>query len=313
MAYQYPEELMFLKNRKAPQHHSDASFEGKWVVITGATSGIGLHTAFRFAKHQANLILVVRNEMNGRALQKDLIEQFKIHCECVIADFEDFALIENAALTINALKHPISILINNAGLHSTTFQRAKSGYEKVLMVNHLGSFYFTHLLMKSLLKNAHPRVIYVNSEGHRFAHFDPEDLDFNRRRYTGLRSYGASKSAQLLSVKVMAKRLGTKMTLIAMHPGDVKSNIGRNNGWLYRLFSKLIIQPILQEVEVASSALHYLALEPSLEANSGQFFHLTHPEVPAKHVQDEIFAAEVYAKTCAWVKLDASLILKEPV
>jgi NAD(P)-dependent dehydrogenase (short-subunit alcohol dehydrogenase family) len=307
--FQLPEELAFLKNRKAPQRQTEASFSGRWVVITGATSGIGLNTAFRFAAYQANLILVVRNQRNGEALRDDLIAQYGIACVCVVADFEDLNSVRSAADRVLALKLSIAVLINNAGIHSTTRVFTPSGFEQVFVVNHLASFLLTHQLMPSMAPQA--RVIFVNSEGHRFAHFDLEDPNFTRRFYTGLRSYGASKSAQLMCVRSMAKRLRKELTVIAMHPGDVRSNIGRNNGWLYRVFSKWFIQPNLQDVNIASSALHVLALASDIDQHSGAFFHLTQLEVPAKHVLDDALADRVYQKSCDWVKLEPVLMLKE--
>ena len=309
MAFQLPEELAFLKNRKAPQRHTEASFSGRWVLITGATSGIGLNTAFRLAAHQANLILVVRNQRNGEALRDDLIAQYGVECVCVVADFEDLNSVRTAAKTIVALKLPIAVLINNAGIHSTRRVITSSGFEQVFLVNHLAPFLLTHLLMPSLALRA--RIIFVNSEGHRFAHFDPDDPNFTTRLYTGLRSYGASKSAQLMCVRSMAKRLKKDVTVLAMHPGDVRSNIGRNNGWLYRLFSKFFIQPNLQDVNIASSALHVLALESDIDRHSGAFFHLTQLETPARHVLDDALADRVYQKSCDWVTLEPVLMLKE--
>jgi hypothetical protein len=73
------------------------------------------------------------------------------------------------------------------------------------------------------------------------------------------------------------------ITLNAMHPGAVQSEIGLNNGWLYRTFKKLIINRMLKRVENSAEALYYLAAEPSIQSIYGQYFYLTHPTMPAKH------------------------------
>lgn len=310
MKFTYPDELMFLKNSKAKQQHSELSLKGKVVVLTGATSGIGLATAHRFAQDKAHLILVIRNKQKGTKLKEELINQYNIHVDIVLADFLNFESIQAAAQEILSLTQTIDVLISNAGIHSTKLVVGASGFDNVLTVNHLSSFLFTHLLYPALVKKQ-GRVIYVNSEGHRFASFKSDDLLWKKRHYTGLRSYGASKTAQLLCVLEMAKQAESdNVTIIAMHPGDVKSNIGKNNGWLYRTFSKYAIQPFLKNVEVASNALHYLSVDPSITRNSGKFYHLTLLENPAKHASNATLAKEVYQKSCLWVNLSSNQLKK---
>jgi len=305
---QYPDELMFLKNRKRDQHHSDKTLTDKVVVLSGATSGIGLATAHRLAKAHAHLVLVVRNLEKGEALKETLVEAYGVQVELVYADFERFETVHAAAQKILSTHRRIDILINNAGIHSTKYRSSPSGFEHVLTTNHLSPFLLTQLLYPSLKRAHEGRIIFVNSEGHRFSRFDPHDISWTKRHYTGLRSYGASKSAQLLCVLELAKRTANdKVSVIAMHPGDVKSNIGQNNGWLYRLFSHLIIQPVLQDVAVASNALHFLCVDESIKQNSGQFYHLTHIEAPAKHVLDPKQALETYLQSCLWLNIETTL------
>jgi len=107
----------------------------------------------------------------------------------------------------------------------------------VFCVNHLAPFLLTNLLLDRMVKSAPSRIIQVNSEGHRFNGLKVDDINWTKRFYTGLRSYGASKTAQLLTVWQLAKELeGTGVTINAMHPGGVRTNIGNDNGKLYRLF-----------------------------------------------------------------------------
>jgi NAD(P)-dependent dehydrogenase (short-subunit alcohol dehydrogenase family) len=303
----YPDELIFLKNRKSPQKQSNLDLKDKRVVLTGATSGIGLATAHRLAKAQAELILIVRDHVRGQALKQELIDLYGVKVDLVIADFLEFETVRQAADSILNKYKKIDILINNAGIHSTKYKTSPSGFEQVLATNHLASFLLTQLLYP-LIRNAQGRIIFVNSEGHRFSRFIIEDIEWKKRHYTGLRSYGASKTAQLLAAQALAKRsVKDKVCVISMHPGDVKSRIGQNNGWLYRLFSRFFIQPILQDVMVASDALHFLSVDPSVLEHPGEFYHLTLIEKPAKHAQDEAFAEKVYQQTCAWLKLESSI------
>lgn len=312
MKFTIPDELMFLKNSKAIQHQSTLSLKDKVVVLTGATSGIGLACAHRFASDEARLILVVRSAQKGNDLKAELIQKYNTTVDVVIADFQVFDSIRAAANTVLELTDSIDVLINNAGIHSTKLIVGPSGFDQVLTINHLSPFLLTQLLYPALVKTQ-GRIIYVNSEGHRFASFKMDDLLWKKRHYTGLRSYGASKTAQLLSVLEMAKQAKKDgVTIIAMHPGDVKSNIGKNNGWLYRTFSKFVIQPFLKPVEVASNALHFLSVDPSIKNNSGKFYHLTLLENPAAHATNSTYAKRVVEASYTWVELTTSELKKMP-
>jgi NAD(P)-dependent dehydrogenase (short-subunit alcohol dehydrogenase family) len=157
----------------------------------------------------------------------------------------------------------------------------------VFCVNHLGPFLLTYLLLERLRQNAPARIIQVNSEGHRFGGLNLDDLDWKRRRYKGLKSYGASKIAQLMTVWEFADRLkGSGVTINAMHPGDVRTNIGNNNGPLYRWWLHHVTWHVLKDPVISGEALYYLAAAPELADVSGRFFHLTVDEIPAKHALD---------------------------
>jgi len=136
-------------------------------------------------------------------------------------------------------------------------------------------------------KSAPARIIQVNSEGHRFGGLDLDDLDWKHRRYTGLKGYGASKSAQLLTVWEFADRLkDSGVTINAMHPGDVRTNIGNNNGPLYRWWLHNVTWHVLKDPAISGEALYYLAAAPELAGVNGRFFHLTLDEKPAPHALD---------------------------
>ena len=82
-----------------------------------------------------------------------------------------------------------------------------------------------------------------------------------------------------------------------MHPGDVKTNIGQNNGWLYRLFSKLVIQRILKDPQISGESIYFLIADPSMDDVSGKYFNLTHEAIPAKHALDRELSKTVYQIT----------------
>jgi NAD(P)-dependent dehydrogenase (short-subunit alcohol dehydrogenase family) len=271
---------------------------GKVCVITGATSGVGLEALRKIVKGGALAIIVCRNTGKAAAICKELEASAVFPIETVIADFSRLDDVRKAAGTILE-KHPrIDVLINCAGLHSTTRTITPEGFETVFCVNHLASFLFTQLLLPRLIESAPSRIIQVNSEGHRFNGLDPEDLNWEKRHYTGLKGYGASKTAQLLTVWDLAERLeGTGVTINAMHPGDVKTNIGSNNGSLYRFFSRHVTSRFLKDSSISGEALYYLAADPDMLTISGRFFHLTVEEKPAKHALDREIGKVIWGKS----------------
>lgn len=295
MKRELPDELKFLANRKAPQKPFEASMAGKVCVITGATSGVGLEAARSLASHGAELVMVSRNAQKARQVASEIEKLSGVPVDSIIADFCDLEQVRQAAKAILS-RHPrIDVLINCAGMHSTKRTETRDGCETVFCVNHLASFLLTQLLLDRLKESAPARIIQVNSEGHRFNGLDPDDLNWRKRHYTGLRGYGASKTAQLLTVWTFADLLrGTNVTINAMHPGDVKTNIGNNNGWLYRMFTRYFTGLFLDDPAKSGSAIGYLASAPELAEVSGRFFHLTIEEKPAAHALDRELGKRIW-------------------
>ncbi len=285
--FKFPEQLMFMKNSKAVQKHSDESMAGKLCVVSGATSGVGYEAVKTLAAGGANIVMVVRNEHKAKAVKEEIEEKYSVCADYVIADFSDLKQVEKAATAISDKYPRIDVLINSVGIHSTTKILNNDGYEMVFCVNHLATFLLTKLLLNKMIESSPSRIIQVNSEGHRFNGFNENDLNWKKRIYTGLRSYGSSKTAQLYTVWQMAEDLkGTGVTINAMHPGEVRTNIGINNGRLYRWFLHHVTWHFLKDPKISGEAIYYLASAKELSETSGEFFNLTIAEKPANHALD---------------------------
>lgn len=289
-----------LRNEKAPPIHCDASLEGKTVVLSGATAGIGRETAFLFASRKANLILLNRNREKSELLEKELKEQCSCSVQTILADFSSLAQTKACAEKLLALKTAIDVLIHNSGVYYTKKTFTDDGIETVFQVNHLSSFCLNYLLMKKLKQENRARIIHVNSEGHRFAlagvHLN--DLRWKWHLYSGLKSYGAAKTAQLLAMLKFNEYFSdSSVTINAMHPGNVKTNIGENNGKRYRWMKKKLILPSAREPSISAQALLYLAAAAELKDVSGRFFNLTTPERPAPHARDVRNVDRVWQKS----------------
>lgn len=302
------EDLAFLKNGRAKQRSTAASMVEKLCVVTGATSGVGLSAARRLAAGGANLVLVARNEAKAEAVKAELETAYSVTVGLVIADFSRLADVRRAAETIRAGYPVIDVLINAAGLHCTRRHLTADGNELVFQVNHLASFLLTMLLLPNVKQSAQGRILQVNSQGHRFGGLNLDDLDWSARHYYGLRAYGASKTAQIMTVWTLAAFLkDSAVTINAMHPGAVRTAIGQNNGWLYRAWQRVFIRPFLKDPAIAGEALYYLAAAPELSGTSGRFFNLTIDEKPMPHALDGAVRDRVWELSLALTGLTQAL------
>ena len=278
-----------------PQKTTTARLDGKVCIITGATSGVGYETAKRIAQAGAHLVLVNRNAEKAESLKAELTALSNARVGLVHADFSNLDDVQSAASQILHQFPAIHVLINNAGMHMTTRKLTVDGFETAFAVNHLASFLFTRLLLDRLIASAPARIIQVNSEGHRFGGLKLDDLNWDKRRYKGLQGYGASKTAQLMTVWELAERLsGTGVTINAVHPGEVATNIGMNNGLLYRWYQKYLLAHILKDPKISGEALYYFAAAPEVSTTSGKFFNLTIEEKPAAHALDRAIGKRVW-------------------
>ncbi len=290
-----PEELQFIANARLPQKTTQARMDGRLCIVTGATSGVGYQAAKRLAQGGARLVIVCRNDQKARQVAGELETAYGAQVEVLVADFSKLNEVREIAEEI--LKHHphLDVLVNNAGLHNTRRILTEDGHEMVFCVNHLASFLLTRLLLGRLLDSAPARIIQVNSQGHRFGGLDINDLTWERRRYKGLQGYGASKVAQLLTVWELAERLeGSGVTINAMHPGEVRTNIGMNNGRIYRWYKRHLIWWVLKEAEISGEAIYYLAAAPEMANVSGKYFNLTIEEKPAAHALDRDLGKRVW-------------------
>lgn len=282
--FELPEQLIFMKNDKAVQKTSDEPMTGKLCIISGATSGVGYEAVKSLAAGGADIVMIARNEAKAKVIKEEIEGIYKVRVDYFIADFSDLQQVEKVALDILEKYPRIDILINSAGIHSTKRKYNKDGVEMVFCVNHLAPFLLTRLLLKRMVESSPSRIIQINSEGHRFNGLNLNDINWEKRFYTGLRSYGASKTAQLLTVWEMAEELkGTGVTINAMHPGGVRTNIGNDNGRLYRWFLHNVTWHFLKDPKISGDAIYYLAAASELKDVSGKFFNLTTLEKPAEH------------------------------
>ncbi len=287
---------MVKNNRKNPQVCND-NFSGKLVVITGATSGIGYITAKKFASMGADILCINRNPEKSAKLKSEIERNYDVTCGYFIADLSKLPDIHNAADHLAAMEQDIDVLIHNAGVYLTKPEYTEDQLEKTFVVHYLSTFIINYKLCEKLKAQKHARIIMVGSEGHRFAAWgiDTEDLQWKNRRYSGLKSYGSAKTAQLLSMLIFSDKLNNSgVTINTMHPGAVKTETGQENGPVYKWFKRNFLDKTLRPVEISAEAIYFLCADKSMQNVSGKFFNLTTREDPAPPATDREIAEKLW-------------------
>jgi retinol dehydrogenase-13 len=298
--YQWANILAMIRNNRLDPKICTDDFKNRLVVITGATSGIGYYTARKYASMGANLLCINRNQNKSEALCKEIIYEFGVNCDYKIADLSNLKDIHRVAEELLNLNIPIDVLIHNAGIYLTRRVLTGDGLEKVFVIQYLSTFIINYIIKEKLKSQEKARIIMVNSEGHRFAAWGLrlDDLNWEHHSYSGLKSYGYAKLAQLLSMIVFNEHFQkTGVTINAMHPGAVETETGQENGPVYRWFKKNILDKSLKSPQISAEALYYLGVSKEIEAVSGKFFNLTTEEEPAPPAMDKEVAYELWEKS----------------
>jgi retinol dehydrogenase-13 len=283
-----------LRNNKAEPLECQDDFSGRLVAVTGATSGIGYITAREYASHGANLLVINRNEEKTLNLCEEINRDFGVECDFMLADFTHISEVKKVGEELANSDLNIDVFIHNAGIYLTEKMISDDDLEMVFQVDHLGSFILNYILKDKLKAQQKCRIILVNSEGHRFAIFGLklDDLTWQKRRYSGLKSYGSAKTAQLLTmIKFNDYFQNSGVTINAMHPGSVKTNMGEDNTGL---FNRVFIQRSYRPLEISAKSLYYLGVSKDIEGVSGKFFNLTYEEEPAPPALDREVAEELW-------------------
>jgi NAD(P)-dependent dehydrogenase (short-subunit alcohol dehydrogenase family) len=282
--------------------------EGKRVVITGATRGIGLAAAEALAARGARLTIVARSEVRAREAAKriEAAGRSGTPVDAVIADLASQASVRRLAAQLLD-RHPrIDVLVNNAGALHATRQLTEDGIELTWAVNHLAPFLLTNLLLERLRQSAPARIITTSSGAHQGAEVPWDDVAAERAyRSRGYARYGQTKLANILFTSELARRLeGTGVSAFCFHPGLVATGFNRNNGPLMRA-SMTVIKPFSRTPARGARTLVWLAESPGVGDRSGGYFIDEQPATPSAQAQDRDAARRLWELSEAQVAASA--------
>ncbi len=194
---------------------------GLTIIVTGASSGLGLVTAREVARVGARVVLAVRDPAKGERAAATMAGQTEVRR----LDLADLASVRAFATEWD---EPLAVLINNAGIMRVPQGRTRDGFELQIGTNHLGPSALTNLLLPHITS----RVVTVSSQLHHRGHLDLDDLNWQHRRYESLQAYCDSKLANLLFTFELQRRLteaGSGIRAVAAHPGIATTNLTSHN------------------------------------------------------------------------------------
>lgn len=269
------------------------TIEGKRVLLTGATRGIGLAAARALAKQGARLSLLVRNRELGEQVAAELRALGNGEVDLFLADLSSQNEIRRVAQEYQDAHDRLDVLINNAGAIFMERQTSVDGYEMTFATNHLSYFLLTDCLLDLLKKSAPARVINVASNAHRGMKLRFGDL-MSEKGYSGFSVYGRSKLANILFTKELAERLqGTGVTVNCLHPGVIASGFGHNNKGVFGVLVKLGA-PFLSSPEKGARTTVYLATAPEVEHVTGKYFQSSHESRPSAEARNPETAKKLW-------------------
>jgi NAD(P)-dependent dehydrogenase (short-subunit alcohol dehydrogenase family) len=273
------------------------------VVVTGASDGIGAAAARVLARRGDDVVVVGRSPGKTHAVAEE------VGAEYHVADFAYLDQVRDLAAGLQA-RHPrIDVLINNAGLIAGARRTATAdGHELTFQVNHLAPFLLTVLLEERLVA-ARGRVITTSSSAStaRGAAVAVDDLDMTER-YDGLRAYQASKLANVLFARELARRWGPLgVSAAAVHPGMVRSQWGRSGPVAVRLVMNSPLRLAMRSPERGADTLVWLSTSvPGQDWQSGGYFADRKPTVANRAADDRDLAAELWDRSALMCGLQPS-------
>ncbi len=193
---------------------------GRTVLITGPTSGLGRAATDALAALGARIVLVGRSESRLAAVRDALVRASGVdRYPIVVADMGSLASVRAAVARVLATEARLDVLIDNAGAIFPERTIGPDGIEATLATLVVGPFVLEAGLMPLLRQTAGSRVIGVTSGGMYTQQLDVHDLQYAAGRYNGSLAYARAKRAQVALMREWARRSGTGLTFVAMHPG----------------------------------------------------------------------------------------------
>jgi NAD(P)-dependent dehydrogenase (short-subunit alcohol dehydrogenase family) len=259
----------------------------KTVLVTGATDGIGRETARQLLRRGLRVLVHGRDRAKATRHTEDMArEPGRVEATPVWGDLSSMQQVMSLAKQVNECSPILDVLVNNAGVFERSRALSVDGFERTMAVNHFAPCLLTQLLLPALRAAAAGRVVTVSSMAHQSGRFELNDLTFVRG-YDGYEAYAASKLANILFTRALARRLsGTPVTANALHPGVIDTKL------LHAGFDMRGAP-----VEQGARTSVYLAVSDEVAGVSGKYFVDCRAATPSRLARDDELAEALWAES----------------
>ncbi len=240
-------------------------------VVTGASSGIGKEIARNLAYFGATVVMACRDRTRGSAALEEIVaDSGNDRVSLMIVDVSSLGSLRAFARNLTAGGSPVHLLVNNAACVAHTRRTSVDGIELTWATNVLAYFALTNLLVPTLRRSAPARVLHVASTYARG--LDLGDVQFEKRRYSGLRAYAQSKQAdRMIAWRLAAMLPANEVSVHACHPGLVASGLYREQGgWLRRVLG--LGSWLMKTEREGALTPTFVAADPDVQEPSGRFW-----------------------------------------
>jgi retinol dehydrogenase 14 len=273
------------------------------IVVTGATAGIGLESSLQLGAGGHHLVLVGRSPEKLEAAEDAVRRAGAARVDSHRADFASLDSVRALGRDLLERYEQIDVLVSNAGTVHARRTVTDDGIEATFQVNHLGGFLLIEMLKRRLVCSAPSRVVITSSVGHVRGTLDLDDIGFEGGGYSIMNAYARSKLANVLYARSLAAELASSgVTVNAVHPGSVATDIWSGAPWFARPFLALAKLRMLSPAE-GGRALTHLAVSPDVEGVTGEYFDRFTPQPPAALAQDDELARRLRDESARLVGL----------
>ncbi|KAG4069841.1 hypothetical protein HA402_009548 [Bradysia odoriphaga] len=285
--------------------NDEIKIDGKVVLVTGGTGGLGLETARNLAGRGGRIYVASRNEQKGNeAVESIRHSSGNPNVHFIRLDLGSLKSIRDFSETFHIKENRLDVLINNAATVST-YQRTEDGFEMNMGVNHLGHFLLTNLLLDLLKASVPSRIVVVSSFLHRLGEIYRGNLN-SEIVYPGFSmAYSNSKLANVLFTRELSKRLtNSGVTVNSLDPGLSMTALAQHLPPGIRIVTEIMQQLYGRSPEHASETHVMLAIDPSVNEVSGKYFQECIEEQPSVFATDDSMALWLWEASAELTKLD---------
>ncbi len=283
-----------------------ASMNGKTVLITGGTGGIGRAAALGLAAMGARVGITGRDRARAEEAAAGIVrESGNPAVDVFVADLSSQAEVRGLADEVLAAYPRLDVLLNNVGGFWAHRHVTADGLEHTFALNHLAPFLLTSLLLDRLRASAPARVVTVSSGAQSMGRIDFDDL-MGERKYSGSGAYNQSKLANVMFTYELTRRLeATGVTATVLHPGMTSTAFGGEDtarGWGPLIAA---MRPFMRRPERGADTAVFLASSPEVEGITGQYFVDRKPRESQKATYDRATTARLWQTSADLVGVDA--------